>query len=577
MCIPEPFVQHIESLIRASGAILVSDDGCLRAIAEAATWLSIRGGETLFSQGDRSDAMYIVLNGLLAANVRKSSGEQSRVDRIGSGEVIGEMGAVVGEPRSATVRALRTSELVALSCESLEALAHRYPALMKGLYATVVKRLRNVQEGRSTSYRPRTFCIVPALDDAAGSTFAQHFSSELATLGSTFLVTKSALAQATSDRFAGLEAAHDYVVYLAEPSRTSWARLCLSQADTILVAVRGQEAPSRIDALDDRVSAYIPIEIVLLWSGDIVPGKTAPWLDFLHATGHFHVRSRADLSRATRLLTGRGLGLVLSGGGARGLAHLGVSRALADRGTAVDVICGTSIGALIGAALAMEAPFEIVRGRMHEFSRRHPLWELVIPCSSLLSGRQLRLATEKWFGELAIEDMPVRFACVTSNLTTSNVAAHERGKLKTWVSASSSLPGIFPPIFADGALHVDGGLLNNLPSDIIRHMGAGSVIAVDVGLRPAAPRTTPSASTTTALPNILELLMRVTTMSDAARGSMASQQCDVLLVPHVQHLGLLNWRAYDEAIKCGYDCALAQTDEIEKLMANPSPAAVSIM
>jgi NTE family protein len=577
MSTPEPFVQHVESLIRTSGAILISDAGCLRAIAEMATWLSIRGGETLFSQGDRSDAMYIVLNGLLAASVRKSSGEESRVDRIGSGEVIGEMGAIVSEPRSATVRALRTSELIALSCESLEALANRYPALMKGYYATVVKRLRNVQEGRNTSYRPRTFCILAALDDADGGRFAQHFSSELATLGSTFLVTKSALAQATSDRFAQLEAAHDYVVYLAEPSRTPWSGLCLSQADTILVAVRGQEAPSRVDALDDRVSAYIPVEIVLLWSGDIVPGKTAQWLDFFHPTGHFHVRSCADLSRAMRLLTGRGLGLVLSGGGARGLAHLGVSRALAERGVAVDVICGTSIGALIGAALAMEVPFETVRARVHEFSRKHPLCELVVPFSSLLSGRQLRLATEKWFGELAIEDIPVRFACVTSNLTTSNIAAHKRGKLKTWVSASSSLPGIFPPVFADGALHVDGGLLNNLPSDIIRHMGAGYVIAVDVGLRPAAAPTAPSATTTSALPNILELLMRVTTMSDAARGSMASQQCDLLLLPHVQHLGLLNWRAYDEAIKCGYDCAFPQTGEIERSMTKSSPAAVSMM
>ena len=71
--------------------------------------------------------------------------------------------------------------------------------------------------------------------------------------------------------------------------------------------------------------------------------------------------------------------------------------------------------------------------------------------------------------------------------------------------------------------------------------------------------------------------MRVTTMSDAARGSMTSEQCDVLLVPHVQHLGLLNWRAYDEAIKCAYDCALAHTGEIEKLMAKSSPAALSIM
>jgi NTE family protein len=163
--------------------------------------------------------------------------------------------------------------------------------------------------------------------------------------------------------------------------------------------------------------------------------------------------------------------------------------------------------------------------------------------------------------------MPIRFACVTSNLTTSSVAAHRRGKLKTWVCASSSLPGIFPPIFADGALHVDGGVLNNLPSDIIRQMGAGCVVAVDVGLRPAPVPVGSGATMTAALPNILDLMMRVATMSDAARGFTASQDCDVLLLPNVHHLGLLNWRAYDEAIRCGYDCALATIDQIKRRMA----------
>jgi NTE family protein len=558
----ESFVQHIELLIRTSGAFPGADDDCLRAIAEDATWLSIRGGETLFSQGDPSDAMYIVINGLLAARVRKSSGEEAMVDRIGAGEVIGEMGAVIGEPRSATVRAVRSSELVALSREALEELARGHPALLKGLYGTVVKRLRNSQEGRTTPYRPRTFCIVPNLDNDAASTFAHQFTAELAAFGSTFLVTKGMLGQATSDRFAALEATHEFIVYLAEPGSTPWSRLCLSQADTILFAVRGEDAPRRIEALDDRVSAQIPTELVLLWPGSIMPGKTATWLDLARANAPFHVRSRSDLSRAARLLTGRGLGLVLSGGGARGLSHLGVSRALADHGVCIDVICGTSVGALIGAALAMEAPFETVRARMHEFSRRHPFREIVLPWASLLSGRQLRLAAERWFGDLAIEDMPIRFACVTSNLTTSSVAAHQRGKLKTWVYASSSLPGIFPPIFADGALHVDGGVLNNLPSDIIRQMGAGCVVAVDVGLRPVPVNADPSAATPR-LPNILDLLMRVATMSDAARGFTASAQCDVLLLPNVHHVGLLNWRAYDEAIRCGYDCALAQIGEIK--------------
>ena len=104
------FVHHAESLIRASGALPGADDACLRSIAEAASWLSIRGGETLFAQGDPSNSIYIVINGLLVATVRKSSGEEAMLDRIGPGEVIGEMGAVEDEPRSATVRALRTSE-----------------------------------------------------------------------------------------------------------------------------------------------------------------------------------------------------------------------------------------------------------------------------------------------------------------------------------------------------------------------------------------------------------------------------------------------------------------------------------
>jgi NTE family protein len=563
MSMLDSFVHHAESLIRASGALPGADDACLRSIAEAASWLSIRGGETLFAQGDPSDSIYIVINGLLVATVRKSSGEEAMLDRIGPGEVIGEMGAVVDEPRSATVRALRTSELVGLSRQSLEELARRHPTLLKWLFGTVVQRLRNAQEGKSTPYRPRTFCILPNLDDEDASRFAHDLAGEIGAFGTMFLVTKEAMGNATSDQFAALEAAHDYVVYLAESGGTQWSRLCLSQADTILVPLRGSEAPSRIEALEDRTSANIPIELLLLWPGSITPGRTALWLTAFHANRHFHILSRADLRRAARLLTGRGVGLALSGGGARGLSHLGVARALAEHGFEIDVICGTSVGALVGAALALEAPFETVRTRMHEFSRKHPLRELVVPYTSLLSGRQLRLSIDKWFGELAIEDMPVRFACVTTNLTTASISTHLRGKLKTWIYASSSLPGIFPPVFADGALHVDGGVLNNLPSDVIREMGAGFVIGVDAGLRPMAVGAASGAGTKTALPNILDLLMRVGTMSDVARGLAASEQCDVLLLPNLQHLGLLNWRGYDEAIKCGYDCALTHIGEIK--------------
>jgi NTE family protein len=571
----DSFLEQITSRIRKSGAFPGVDDACIRSIAEASTWLSVRGGNTLFSQGDPSDALYITVSGLLAANVRKSSGEQITVGRIRPGEVIGEMGCVTGEPRSATIRALRTSELLAVSRDALDQLAHKQPSILRSLYRTVVGRLRSVQEGKTPRYSPRTFCLLPYLDDDSTRAFAHDLAAKLGALGSTFLVTKQDFADATADQFTALEGAHEYVVYAAERGKTSWSRLCLSQADCILIVVRGTDAATAIEPFDGRVSAEIPVELVLLWSANIVAGKTTAWIDALRPAGHHHVRSSVDVARAARLLTGHGNGLVLSGGGARGLSHIGVARALSDYSISIDAICGTSIGAYIGAALAMEWDFETLRHRIEDFSRKHPLLELVVPRWSLLSGRGLRVSAEKWFGEWAIEDTPIRYACVTTNLTACGVAAHRRGKLKTWVRASCSLPGVFPPILAENAVHIDGGLVNNLPTDIIRNMGVGFVLAVDVGAAPPAGNhgDRPAA---VALPNILELLTRIVTMSDDARGSAARQQCDVLLAPNVQHLNLLNWRAYDEAIKYGYDCTAAQIDRIKRHIANAPTAGASI-
>jgi NTE family protein len=193
----ESFHNQIASLIRKSGAFPGVDDNCIRSIAEAATWFSVRGGCTLCSQGDPSESLYITVSGLLAANFRNSSGEEIAVNRIGPGEVIGEMGCVSGEPRSATVRALRTSELIAVSRGALEQLVRRHPVVLLSLYRTVVGRLRDVQEGKHARYRPRTFCLLPNVDD--DSARALDLAAALGALGSIFIVTKQEFAEATSD------------------------------------------------------------------------------------------------------------------------------------------------------------------------------------------------------------------------------------------------------------------------------------------------------------------------------------------------------------------------------------------
>jgi NTE family protein len=558
---------QIAGLIRKAEVFPSADDACIRSLAEVAVWLTIPGGATLCSQGEPSDTMYIAVNGLLGVYVRGNDGEEVLAGRIGPGELVGEMGCVTGEKRSATIRALRTTEVLSVAWEACEPVARAHPNLLVSLCRTVANRLRNVQEGRAgAKVRPKTFCVMPHGSDRGVRPFVNDLLTEFGALGQTYLVTKEACADYTTDRLVALETKHEFVIYLADVGLTAWSRLCLRQADSVIIAVQGADEPQPIPPLDAVINPGIPIDMVFLWESGIVAGKTPPWLDLLKPNSHYHVRSRADAGRAARLMTGNGLGLVLSGGGARGFAHLGINRVFQDHGVPIDAVIGTSMGALVGAAIAMEWDLEYARTRAHKFSRRHPLLELVIPRRSLLSGRNLRTSLEDWFGNTEIEETPIRYTCVSVDLNTCTAAAHSRGKLKTWIRASASLPGIFPPVIEKAGLYIDGGVANNLPTDIARDLGVNYVVAVDVGLVPEKAPSAPDANSTLAeaLPNILDLLMRVGTIGSDVRGITARQQCDVLLVPKVRSVGLMNFRAYDEAIKLGYDCALEKIDQIKR-------------
>ena len=165
----------------------------------------------------------------------------------------------------------------------------------------------------------------------------------------------------------------------------------------------------------------------------------------------------------------------------------------------------------------------------------------------------MKAVLNDWLGDWSIEDTPVRYACVSANFNTGAATVHQRGELKTWVMASAALPGLYPPVVENGVVHVDGGIVNNLPADVVRDQGVGMVVGVDVG----------SVALPNATPGIIEILMRAGTMNSDAYTTMRRQQCDLLLVPDVQHLSMMNWRAYDRTINLGYQCALEKIDEIE--------------
>jgi NTE family protein/lysophospholipid hydrolase len=274
------------------------------------------------------------------------------------------------------------------------------------------------------------------------------------------------------------------------------------------------------------------------------------------------------------MITGTGCGLVLGGGGARGLAHLGVMRALEEAGVPIDVVGGTSMGAIMAGLCArgMDDAERVRRVRAIARNGRR-LVTPTLPLLALSAGRYLdRILTEN-LTPTPIEDLPLRFYCVSANLTRAEEVVHERGPLWSAVRASLALPGIFPPVYAAGDLLIDGGAMNNLPADVMRgRIGSGTIVAVDVspevepltaapfesglsGWQVLARRLNPFA-TPQPVPGIAEILSRSTGLSQVRSRRVLDDGVDLLLRPPVAGFGVLDFKGGIALFDTGYRYAV---------------------
>jgi NTE family protein len=262
------------------------------------------------------------------------------------------------------------------------------------------------------------------------------------------------------------------------------------------------------------------------------------------------------------MLTGRAVGLVLSGGGARGFAHLGVVKALREHGVPIDLVGGTSMGGILAAGVASDwDDAELAERFRRSFVDTNPLSDFTLPIVSLVSGRKVGMLLRRELGDIDIEDLPLPFFCVSSNLTTGRIAVHQQGTLWRWLRASVAIPGVLPPVFHGGEVFVDGGAMNNLPVDVMRARGRGPVIGVDVGTDRAFTtdvEATETPSVWTLLrgrrrrPNILRILWRAGMVNSAAATLERRRQSDLLITPALESLDLLDWQGFGRAVEIGY-------------------------
>ena len=337
---------------------------------------------------------------------------------------------------------------------------------------------------------------------------------------------------------ATLEMRYRLVVYVADTSASSaWAQTCVHQADCILLVGDGDDPDiGDYERLLLSVKTTARKELVLLHAErTVTPGSTRAWLKPRPwITAHHHVelpqlrapqeagqprmrdhlpvqalrtlkeqleirmrrgRTRApttrpahfsDFARLARRLCGMSIGVVLGGGGARGCAHLGALRALEERGIPVDIVGGTSIGALVGGLYARDGSIVTSLGRAKRFAgRMASLWrfltDVTYPFIAYTTGHEFNRSIFKVFADTHIEDMWLPFFCNTTNITLSRMEVHTSGYAWRYVRGSMTLAGLVPPLVNNGNMLVDGGYSDNLPVSVMLAMGSRTVFAIDVG------------------------------------------------------------------------------------------------
>jgi NTE family protein len=315
-----------------------------------------------------------------------------------------------------------------------------------------------------------------------------------------------------------------------------------------------------------------PVELVLLRpEGDPSP-HTLAWLDETGARAHYFVHpwDERELASLARQVTGRGVGLVLGGGGARGFAHIGLVRALEQLQIPVDVMGGTSMGAFMSALLACGIDsLEMAHVARETFIRTNYLNDYAVPRASLIRGRKFAARLLEIFGDRTIEELRRTYFCVSTNLTSGATVVHDRGPLAVWVGTSMAVPGVAPPVAYEGELLCDGGLVDNLPTDVMQKLERGAIVASNVSTEgalrvPGAGLGQPDPEALLRwrgdgdAPRLSEILVRTATLTGATSMRIAAERADVYLRMPVQGYGMFDWKQLEELIELGYEHALEQ-------------------
>ena len=557
-------------------------------------WVHLRSGAVLVRQGDPGDAMYIIAHGRVRFVMENADGTERVMGEAGTGETVGEFALLTDDTRTATVYAVRDTDVVRVSRPVFESLVARYPQVMTQIARIMIKRRQRAIRARGEdSAIAMTLAIVPAGPDVPLSEFGQALAGTLEEFGPTLHLsakrlddayaklgvsqtpeehaTNVVLAAWLSDR----ERQYRYIVYETDKTWSPWTQRCLRQADCILLVGRADSdpTPGPIEMAMHRMTANARVELVLLQPvGTKWPSATSSWLGQRKVRAHHHVRmsNDIDLQRLARRATGRGLGLVLSGGGARGFGHVGAIRAIEEAGLHVDVLGGTSMGSLVAGLYAVGLGYEELYELAESYASREALFDYTLPLVSFFETKKVTRLLKELSKDVRIEDLWLPYFCVSCSLSQGKEIVHREGLLWESIRASMAIPGIFAPVLHSSELLVDGGAVNNFPIDVMRDIcERGTVIGIDAspscckveeydfgpsisGWQVLWRRLNPFAPPMR-VPSVLSILVRTLDVNGMYRTAAIRHLADLVVPLPLEEFGILEFESYERIVEIGYN------------------------
>lgn len=567
----------------------------LNKIAKDSEPVILNTGDTLIKQGEKGKFIYLVLEGRFFATHNREGGVSKKLGEIGKGEMIGEMAMVTGEPHSATVIAIRRSTVFPLNTKQFASILHDHPLETLNLLQNVLTRSRKMYQ-RDNSIR--SIALIAHSADVNLDDFVKKIAKALKKYSRMLLITYNKVEGMDKSKLldwvSAQKSKYDLLVFQATSEHPEWREQCLNQADRILIIADAETPvdPGEVAALigsNGNELAHIQRELVLLHPHrESVPCNTLEWIETLKTDHHHHLRKQylPDYERLARRITNKSIAMVFSGGGAKGYAQYGVVRAFMEAGIPIDIVGAASAGTYVAGTVALERSTQESMKIMEQFAIKGTLNDYTLPLLSLFSGKKGTDMAKKYCGNRKIEDLWLPFFSVSTSLKSGRTFVHTLGPLWEAIRASSSIPGILPPVISmkKDDIWVDGGVTNNAPVDVAYRFSPGKIILVNTteekkfegfdSFPPAISgwsvfwnRINPFAKKRR-FPNIVSLLFR----SNEVTGNLLLKKTledfppNLIISPPVQQYGMLDYKFCHSIEEKGYQYAMQHIEEWKAML-----------